>query len=90
MLRVVKCHADYFKIIRYVSSYMYMLAMFFQNHSRLDFNLIVNEIWNFIKKVSIIFITSIGVVIKNGFNFMPKYRKLWNMKPKAIAILYED
>ena len=64
--------------------------MFSQDHFGLDSNFIMNEIRDFIKEVPMIFIIGIGAAVKNRFNYMSDYRKLWEAKQKAMALVYGD
>ena len=88
-LRAIK-QTDYFEITKYIGPYICISTILSQDHSRLSSNFITNKIWNLVKKVSTIFITSISAVIKNRFNYTASYRKLWEAKQKAMALVYGD
>ena len=89
MLQAVKQY-DYFEIIRYIDPRTYVSAMLSQYHSGLDSNFIINEIQDVVKEMPIIFITDIGTIIKNRFNYTASYRKLQEAKQKAMALIYGD
>ena len=42
------------------------------------------------KKVSLIFVASIGTILKYRFNYMSGYRKLWDAKKKVMAMVFGD
>ena len=69
---------------------MCISTMMSQNHSSLDSTLIANEIRDLVREVLTILIFALGVVIKNRFNYIPTYRKLWDAKQKAIVIVFGD
>ena len=89
MLRAIKRY-DYFEITRYISPHACISAMLSQDHSGLDSNFIVNKIRDVVKEMPIISIVGIGAIIKTRFNYTANYRKLWEAKQKAMALIYGD
>ena len=89
MLRGIKRH-NFFEISRYTGPHTCLSAMMSQDHSGLDSTLIANEIRDLVKEIPTIAIAGLGAVIKNKYNYTPSYRKLWDAKQKAIAMLFGD
>ena len=89
MLRAIKRH-DYFEITRYAGPHTCISAILSQDHFGLDYNFIANEIRDLVKEVPTISIADIGAVLKNRFNYTPSYRKLWEAKQKAMAMVFGD
>ena len=75
MVRAIK-HHDYFEISWYTGPHTCISTMMSQDHSGLDFTLIVNEIWDLVKEIPTIAVAGLSAVIKNKYNYTPSYKKI--------------
>lgn len=87
--RQKKSHGQ-FEIVRYTGPHTCVTAGISQDHSALDSNLIAQEIRDLVKAQPDIKIVALGQSIKNKFNYIPKYSKLWEAKQKAMGMVYGD